>query len=196
MWKKPKLLQKKWLLESRVGGIFAFLVLILLPGVKSFAKDDEVEQCVDNMKEVREECLISAYTFDATVVKKPPYMGGTETCQHYDKNGNTLSHVAKSYYHKKVFSNSRDYCYQYMEVTQYTCSNCGASWENQKVQYTAPHECSRLACYYDDTYAWIYMVCHNYGCSYRAFVEKEPHHGMVPVPIGSRKPVLQTKDAE
>lgn len=50
MWKKPKLLQKKWLLESRVGGIFAFLVLILLPGVKSFAKDDEVEQCVDNMK--------------------------------------------------------------------------------------------------------------------------------------------------
>ena len=115
----------------------------------------------------------------------------TKKCDHFDND----SKVSKSYYGKEVFANNPSYCYQYLEVTRYTCNQCNESWEHQTCAFTVPHSCVEVLDHYDDTYAWYYKECQKNGCGFKIYSRKEPHGGYIPVTPTNRAIQVRREDS-
>lgn len=169
------------------GVFLVILMVVLVPKIIILAKADSEVHYSEKTEYESEEELDMKEAAGGMIARNLKDPDDVKRCKHDDD-----SKITKIYYQEKVKATSSDYCYQYVEVTKYTCKDCGESWENRQCQYTVPHSCREVIDHYDDSYIWYYKVCQNSGCGYRIYSRKEPHNGHIPVtPINSLRPIVR-----
>lgn len=183
MSNKMDVLKKMKYYQRQLTMFLVCLILFVCPSEKILAENGKTYDTEDNYNiKVGER-----YSIGTINIINPD---DTKKCNHFDDD----SKVSKSYYGKEVFANNFSYCYQYLEITRYTCNQCNESWEHQTCAFTAPHSCVEVIDRYDDTYIWYYKACQKSGCSFKIYSRKEPHGGYIPVTPTNRVIQVQQED--